>query len=307
MSPSVPLTGKLKQVYDPVIIKADDGYHVYCTGNGIPARVSPDMLDWDQDFPPSVFPNVPAWALEAIPGASKIWAPDISFYNGKFHLYYAVSTFGSNRSVIGLATNVTLDSTADDFEWIDEGLVIESHRPDPYNCIDANLILDADDIPWLAFGSFWTGIKMVRLDYETGKPSSEDTTVYSLAQRPEPPDAIEAPFIIRKDDYYYLFVSFDACCQGVDSTYRVMVGRSQSITGPYLDRDDVPMLEGGGTQVTFPTDEWKGPGHNGILQEDGVDYIIYHAYSVATHGTPTMHINRLVWTDDGWLEPVIPE
>src|SRR5690606_1821910 len=138
--------------------------------------------------------------------------------------------FGRNRSVIGLATNKTLDSASDEYEWVDEGLVVESVASDDYNCIDPNLILDADGVPWLAFGSFWSGIKMRRLDHETGKPSEEDTTLYSLARRRVNSGSVEAPFIIRKGDFYYMFVSFDFCCRGTDSTYHVTVGRSESVT-----------------------------------------------------------------------------
>ncbi len=307
MSTHVQLSGSLRQVHDPVLIKSPDGYHIYFTGNGIGTRKSADMQVWERDFPVSVFSKAPQWAVDAIPGVTNLWAPDISYFNDKYHLYYAASTFGSNRSVIGLATNVTLDSTADEFDWVDEGLVIESHRSDPYNCIDPNLAIDADGNAWLAFGSFWSGIKMVQIDTATGKPAEADPTIHALAYRPPDPHSVEAPFIIRKGDFYYLFVSFDSCCQGENSTYRVMVGRSESITGPYIDRDGVSMMAGGGTQVTFPTDRWRGPGHNGILQEDGVDYIVYHAYDAEAAGTPTMHIDRLVWTDDGWLEPVYPE
>jgi arabinan endo-1,5-alpha-L-arabinosidase len=294
------LTGRLKQVHDPVMIKDGDTYYLFCTGNGIPVRKSADMLDWDMAFPPSVFSGVPDWALEKIPGATNIWAPDISYYNGKFHLYYSVSTFGSNRSVIGLATNATLDFESEAFEWVDQGLVIESTGAEPYNCIDPNLIIDADGAPWLAFGSFWSGLKMVRLELETGKPAAEDNPVIPIAQRFVNDGSIEAAFIILKDGFYYLFASHDFCCRGVDSTYHVVVGRSEAVTGPYLDRDGVEMLQGGGTQITFPTDRWKGPGHNGILLDDGVYYIVYHSYDADSQGVPTLRINPLTWDADGW-------
>src|SRR5664279_2880587 len=176
-------TGQIRPIHDPSIIKADDQYYVFCTGDGIPIHRSPDLVNWSIPFPASVFAKTPAWALAEIPGATNIWAPDISYYNGKYHLYYAVSTFGSNRSVIGLATNTTLDFKTEGFNWVDQELVVDSHRSDNYNCIDPNLVLDADNVPWLAFGSFWTGIKMRRLDYATGKLSADDTTLYSLAQR----------------------------------------------------------------------------------------------------------------------------
>ena len=302
----LPLTGQLKQVHDPVIIKDGEMYYLFHTGNGISVRQSPDMLDWKMAFPAAVFRSVPAWALEKIPGATNIWAPDISYYNSKFHLYYSVSTFGSNRSVIGLATNKTLDFKSDDFEWVDEGLVVETTGVEDYNAIDANLVLDDDNIPWLSFGSFWPGIKMVRLDFETGKRSTEDDTVYELAQRNVNSRSVEAPFIIKKDDFYYLFVSFDFCCRGSDSTYNVRVGRSEVVTGPYVDRDDIEMMDGGGTQVTFPNDRWKGPGHNAIYSEGGTDYIVYHAYDAETLGAPTLRIAPLVWDEEGWpsLQPV---
>ena len=294
------LTGSLKQVHDPVIIKAEDAYYLFSTGNGMAVRRSTDLLEWKTAFPPNVFTRVPAWALEMVPGATNMWAPDISYYNDKYHLYYSVSTFGSNRSVIGLATNVTLDRESDDFEWVDQGLVVESQRSGDYNAIDPNLIIDAEGIPWLSFGSFWSGIKMLRLDYATGKPSDEDTTLYALAQRFVESGSVEAPFIIYRNDFYYLFVSFDFCCRGTDSTYRVMVGRSENVTGPYLDREGLPMLEGGGTQVTFPTERWRGPGHNSILHEDGTDYIVHHAYDAEGQGVPTLRIQPLLWDDEGW-------
>lgn len=293
-------TGEVRGVHDPAIIKAGDAYYVFCTGRGIPVRRSLDIIDWKIPSPKVVFPRMPEWAREMIWGQGDIWAPDISYYNDKYHLYYSVSTFGKNRSVIGLATNTTLDSESDEFEWVDEGLVLESVASDNYNCIDPNLIVDAEGVPWLAFGSFWSGIKMRRLDFTSGKPSEDDSTLYSLAQRATNHGAVEAPFIIHKGEFYYLFVSFDFCCRGVDSTYHVKVGRSERVTGPYVDRDGVEMLKSGGTQVTFPTDRWRGPGHNSILQENGVEYIVYHAYDAERLGVPTLRIDLLVWDADGW-------
>jgi arabinan endo-1,5-alpha-L-arabinosidase len=246
---------------------------------------------------------MPQWAHDYVPTAQDAWAPDISFHNGKYHLYYSVSTFGSNHSVIGLETNVTLNPEDEDYKWEDQGLVIASDKPNNYNCIDPNFVLDTDGNAWLAFGSFWSGIKMRRLNNETGKLSEEDTTLYSLASRDaknDPPDAIEGPFIFHKADYYYLFVSIDFCCRGADSTYHVMVGRSETITGPYVDKEGTEMLKGGGTQVTFPNDRWRGPGHNSILQEDGKEWIVYHAYDAQRAGMQTLRIVPLQWDKDGW-------
>ncbi len=294
------LSGAIRLVHDPVMIKEGDTYHLFCTGAGIFWRRSTDMLNWTQSFPARVFGTLPDWVQEKIPNQGDVWAPDISYYNDRFHLYYAVSTFGRNKSVIGLLTNATLDHTSEDYEWVDQGLVVETTGAENYNAIDPNLIIDEDGIPWLSFGSFWSGIKMRRLEYETGLPSAEDETLYSLARRRVNSGSVEAPFIIYREGYYYLFVSFDFCCRGVDSTYHVMVGRSEAVTGPYVDRDGTEMLSGGGTQVTFPTERWRGPGHNGIYREDGIDYIVHHAYDAEGQGTPTLRIAPLTWDEDGW-------
>jgi arabinan endo-1,5-alpha-L-arabinosidase len=292
------VTGSIFPVHDPCIIREGDTYYLFCTGARLPMRRSPDLQAWE--LRGDALGGIPEWAKELIPASDSLWAPDISFYNDKFHLYYSVSTFGKNKSAIGLATNLTLDRQSDDYEWVDEGLVIASTLDDNFNAIDPNLILDEDGNPWLAFGSFWSGIKLRRLDIETGKPSDEDETLYSLASRPIASGSVEAPFIIRKNDFYYLFASFDFCCRGAESTYRVMVGRAEQITGPYLDQAGVPMLEGGGTQVTFPTERWRGPGHNAILQEDDTEMIVYHAYDADHNGLPTLHIEPLTWDAEGW-------
>jgi arabinan endo-1,5-alpha-L-arabinosidase len=291
------LAGSIFPVHDPCIIREDDTYYLFCTGARLPMRRSSDLQSWELrgDI---LRGGIPQWAKDHIPAATNIWAPDVSFYNGRFHLYYSVSTFGRNRSAIGLMTNATLNRSNDGYEWIDQGMVIASTEDDDFNAIDPNLILDDQGVPWLAFGSFWSGIKLRRLDASTGKPSPADETLYALAARPQ--NAVEAPFIIRKGAFYYLFVSFDFCCRGAESTYRVMVGRSEAITGPYLDRAGVPMLDGGGTQVTFPTERWRGPGHNAILQDDDGDNIVYHAYDADSEALPTLRIDPIAWDDEGW-------
>ncbi len=297
------LTGTIRQIHDPVMIKEGDTYYCFATHGGIYIRKSTNLLDWERPFPPSVFPptHAPDWTQQLIPASNNdIWAPDISYFNDKFHLYYSVSTFGKNRSAIGLVTNQTLDSESDDYEWVDEGLVIDSNNSDNFNAIDPNIVLDEDGVPWLSFGSFWSGIKLRRLDYATGKLTEEDETLYSLARRTVNYGAVEAPFIIHKGDFYYLFASFDFCCRGADSTYHVRVGRAETVTGPYVDQDGKDMLDGGGTQVTFPTQRWRGPGHNAILQDGDTEYIVHHAYDNDNRGIETLRIAPLIWDDDGW-------
>ena len=202
-------------------------------------------------------------------------------------------------------TNRTLNPASEKYRWEDQGKVISSTAADDWNAIDPNLVLDEEGQPWLSFGSFWSGIKMRRLDRATGKLSQADATLYSLASRPrtkEQPGAIEAPLIIRRNGYYYLFVSFNFCCRGVNSTYNIRVGRSRKVTGPYVDRGGRPMMEEGGTPLLAGEGRWRGPGHCAILQEKGTDLLVYHAYDAEARGTPTLRITPLVWDAEGWPE-----
>ena len=294
------LTGGILNVHDPVVIKQDDIYYLFSTGIGIPIRKSTDFHKWGIARGGSVFRKMPEEASAYVPDADSIWAPDISYYNDRYHVYYSVSTFGSSRSAIGLVTNKTLHPDDDEFEWVDHGIVVKSGYSSNYNAIDANLILDTDGEPWLVFGSHWSGIKMIKLDYETGMRSEDDDTLYSVASRAVHPRAVEAPFMIYREPYYYLFVSFDQCCNGIHSTYNVRVGRSETITGPFVDRDGVDMMEDGGTQVTYADKRYRGPGHCAIYREDDQDYMFYHAYDAVQGGVPTLRISPLEWDDEGW-------
>ncbi|HOT73407.1 MAG TPA: arabinan endo-1,5-alpha-L-arabinosidase, partial [Anaerohalosphaeraceae bacterium] len=271
-------------VHDPAIIKEGDTYYLFCTGGSrrtgyVPIRCSPDLRHWE--LCGYVFDKLPEWAPVEIPGTRGVWAPDISYFNGKYHLYYSISTFGKNNSAIGLATNKTLQFDSPDYKWEDQGMVVRSTAGvDDWNAIDANAVIEDENNIWLCWGSFWSGIQMRRLDPATGKLSAEDTTRYTLCSRPRkgtsetPPveGAVEAPFIVRRNGWWYLFVSFDLCCRGADSTYNIVVGRSKKVTGPYIDRDGIPMLEGGGTQVIkAETENWKGPGHCAVFREGDQD------------------------------------
>jgi len=163
--------GDVRRVHDPCIIAADGAYYVFCTGGGIASRRSKDLVHWERIG--AVFRALPAWTGAEVPGVRGLWAPDISYFNGRYHLYYAVSTFGQNRSCIGLAVNATLDPANPDYKWVDLGKVIESRQGDAFNAIDANIVFDEQKQPWMAFGSFWSGIKLIRIDPSTGKPPAD--------------------------------------------------------------------------------------------------------------------------------------
>ncbi|USI74742.1 arabinan endo-1,5-alpha-L-arabinosidase [Sphingomonas morindae] len=309
------LSGAIAPVHDPVLVREGSTYYVFGTGLGgaggqiLSGRRSPDLRRWTV-APPAV--TLPGWAVRAIPDAKSMWAPDLSFWNGRWHLYYAVSSFGSNRSAIGLMTSPTLDPAKPGYGWRDEGLAVQSTPADDFNAIDPAHIEDASGRHWLALGSFWSGIKLFALDGQTGKPRDPAAPPIALARRPVPagaPDPIEAPFLIRHGDYYYLFASYDYCCKGVNSTYYTVVGRARLVTGPYLGKDGSRMLEGGGTVILRgdlrEQQRFRGPGHNGFLHDaDGRDYLVYHAYDKAAHGAPTLRISPVRWTADGWPEAV---
>lgn len=290
------LKGYITAVHDPALIKEGKNYYLVSTGAGVPIRCSADMREWE--FCGRVSSGYPDWVGAAVPGVRDLWAPDISLYSGKYHLYYSGSSFGSNRSVIGLATNVTLDSKDARYNWVDQGEVIASRPGNDYNAIDPNLALDRNGQPWLSFGSFWSGIQLVKIDAATGKPAP-GAELISIASNPGS-DAIEAPFIVQREDYYYLFVSHDFCCQGVESTYKIKMGRAKEITGPYVDREGKPLLGGGGTLVYAGSTRWRGPGHNAIWIENDTYYLVYHSYDAQAMGEPTLRIEKLFWDDAGW-------
>lgn len=278
-------------VHDPSIVRAPNGtYILVSTGNGLDIRTSPDRIDFRRVG--AVWPNGASWTLPFTGGSRNLWAPDLSYRNGQFYLYYSASTFGSRNSAIFLATS----PTAMPGTWTDRGLVVRTSESSDHNAIDPNLVVDNGGGWWLSYGSFWSGIKMIRIDPATGKQHSGDGTRYSLASRPSAGGAVEAPFIVYRDGFYYLFLSFDYCCRGTDSTYRVMVGRSSSITGPYVDRNGTAMTNGGGTEVLASHGGIRGPGHPALMADVDGWLMAYHYY---TSSGSRLGVNLVGW-GNGW-------
>jgi arabinan endo-1,5-alpha-L-arabinosidase len=291
------LSGNLG-THDPVVIFAHGQYYLFQTGGGqgLGAKTSANLLAWSAA--PAVLSPNPAWVATQVSGATNLWAPDISFFGGVYHLYYSASTFGSNHSCIGHATRAALNAG----NWADQGSVVCSNASgssDNWNAIDPNVIVDTAGTPWLSFGSFWGGLKMIELDAAGGRANQ---TLHSIAARPSNGGALEAPFIVRRCGYYYLFVSFDRCCDGANSTYKIMVGRSTSVTGPYADKAGTPMMQGGGTLLVegLPSGQtgWHGPGHNAVIFTDTAAYNVYHAY--ADNGGSSLRISSIAWDTAGW-------
>jgi len=314
---SLKLSGAIEGIHDPAIIKEGDTWYLFSTRTSrsedgeLPIHCSRDLREWrDCGW---ALPGIPDWIKTQSPATKNLWAPDISYFNGFYHLYYAFSAFGVNTSGIALLTNKTLDPKSRDYRWHDEGLVLESKKDDDFNAIDPNLVLDGKGSGWLAFGSFWGGIKMRRIDVKTGKLSERDSTLYSLASRSKPADAapakpglppawqaIEAPFVLRHGKYFYLFVSYDLCCRGPRSTYKIAVGRGRAVTGPYLDKAGKPMTEGGGTVILEGNDRWAGPGGQSAFAEADNQIMVFHAYDRKT-GKPSLQISAIGWKR-GWPE-----
>jgi arabinan endo-1,5-alpha-L-arabinosidase len=287
-----------KGVHDPTIIRQADTYYLFCTGRGIPIRRSRDLIHWE--LIGRVFPTLPQWVIQRIPGVGSLWAPDVTYRNGRYWVYYAASTLGSSTSCIGMVSSPTLDPCDPGYGWSDGGLVISTDSSSNYNAIDPDVVQDEQGQWWLVFGSFWTGIKLTHLDPNTGKPDTQPLALYSIASRPS--TAIEGAFVLHRNGYYYLFVSFDQCCLGVNSTYNIRVGRATDIAGPYVDKDGVAMKSGGGTLVLEGGQRWKGPGHNSVLADNGQDYLVYHAYDAQEGGQSALRIKPLYWSADLWPE-----
>lgn len=284
-------------VHDPsAIVKCKDEYWIFYTGRGIPSYHSRDMIKWERG--PRVFSNAPTWAAKAVPRNHWMyyWAPDIIHLGDRYLLYYAVSSFGRNTSAIGLATNPTLDPADSKFKWTDQGIVVQSNEKDDFNAIDPAAALDADGHLWLTFGSFWSGIKMIQLNPETGKRIATNSPIYSLAFN----DSIEASYVCHHDGYYYLFVNWGLCCRGTNSTYEIRMGRSPKITGPYLDKHGADMMTGGGSLFLKSSGPFIGPGQSGIYSEDGTDWFSCHFYNGQRHGWSMLAILPLRWSTNGW-------
>ena len=298
---------------DPsTVVKSGGTYWVYGTGRGIPQFSSTDRRHWTFQGP--VFSNAPAWVADAVPANmhNNAWAPDIHFFQGRWHLYYAYSSFGSKVSGIGMATNDSLDPKS----WTDQGLVVRTGKDTNYNAIDPCIFLDGAGKPWLSFGSYFSGIKLIAIDPATGKSAVGDATVYNIATRPHtPPNAIEASCVYYHAGYYTLFVAWDGCCAGPKSTYNIRMGRSRSVTGPYLDKAGKDMREGGGTLFLGsvgdngsgrPIDDEVGAGHAGILEDGGDTYVSYHEeWARDRGGKTTLNLSKLTWDTDGWPRLVL--
>lgn len=312
-------------VHDPVMAFEQGTYYLLSTGVGLQWATSKDRKTWIVQPSPFI-EHIPAWTRDSVPGFSNhVWAPDVIRWHDCWWLAYSCSTFGKNTSAIGLMTADRLNG-----EWTDRGCLVASreHRDD-WNAIDPCFVVDDNDQLWLAWGSFWDGIQMAKIKreelgvgrledaatpnasplvansqktiarrYRSGDPEAVENPTSKYAGR----NAIEAPFIMKHGEWYYLFVSWDYCCRGVKSNYRVAVGRSHSVDGPYLDRDGRDMCDGGGTLLLEgDKTEFEAVGHCAAYDlPSGESVFICHGYSTRLDGQAVLIQRTIDWTDDGW-------
>lgn len=300
----LPLSGNTF-AHDPTMIKEGDTYYRFWTGAQIPVASSNDLLNWRNA--PSVYARqYPAWVSSWLEGVRDQtfnfpWAPDVSFFNGKTHIYSSFSAkFGDNISCI---THLSTESVREG-NWTDHGPIFCTEGNERYNAIDADVELDEEGTPWLAFGSFWDGIFAFELNQDGSRKNNEMTRLAWARQ-------IEAPVLFRRCDYYYLFVTWGLCCPGEGRTvdqlsYRVAVGRSENIMGPYIDRDGKPLLEGGGSLIVEGDKvQWAAAGHSDVLVDGDKIYHTYHAYR-QRDGQAQLRIAELWFDEQGWPVPHAP-
>lgn len=279
-------------IHDPSLLEVGATYDLFSTHGLLHEHQSTDLINFaDGGY---ALAALPSWTNTYTGGSGDLWAPDASEHNGAIWLYYAASSFGSANSAIGLAVS----SSGEPGTFVDSGApVYTSANCSGSNAIDPASFVDGSGNAWLAFGSWSSGIQVVPVDNNTGVPTSAACT--QVAFHPTG-TGIEGSYILPYGGYYYLFASIDMCCQGVTSTYRIIVGRSTSATGPYADRGGIPLTQGGGTIVLSAHDNINGPGGESIVNLGSGPTLVYHYYDGKNSGDPALGINMLGWTSDGW-------
>lgn len=310
-------------------------YTTLSTSNGACTQAEGGFWITDDNHCPIIGPDFTSWTgLQTPPSDNNgkntdVWAPDVLYANGTYYQYYAIPYEPSTgaEAVIGLATSTTPNGP-----WTDMGYVVTSWTnatsaipsPDPWgfstgttwNAIDPSPFIDSTGNWWLVYGSWSDGIRVLQLQDPSiatssstvGFPISNDTSTWTrIAYRAAGEEGpFIYPYVVNGTQYYYYFAPTDVCCQGTTSTYREIVGRSTSPTGPFVDRGGIDLTAGGGTILISAHANVDGPGGASIFTDAGsngsssLPTIVYHYYDGNNNGTPTLGINRLGFTPDGW-------
>jgi autotransporter-associated beta strand protein len=281
--------------HDPsTVILSNSTYYYYADGQGIATRTSTDGVTWASGTP--IFATQPSWISTVVPGfTGYFWAPDVMFRNNLYYMYYSASIFGTKTSAIGLATSASLNPADATYGWTDQGALVQSSGGSNFNAIDPSIMQADTGRVWMSYGSFNNGIFVTEMDPTTGKRLAGGQNV-NVANH----STIEGSAIIQHGGFYYLFVNWGGCCAGIDSGYEIHVGRSASPTGPFLDRNGVNMLSGGGTLFVADDGNRVGPGHFAAATVNGQEKYSYHYYDGNRNGAAIFGLSGLYWTADNW-------
>jgi arabinan endo-1,5-alpha-L-arabinosidase len=271
---------------DPTVIRAPDGlFYLYATARNISVMRSADLVEWTRVG--TAFTDATRPTFEPEGG---LWAPDINLIDGRWVLYYSMSVWGGEWTCgIGVAT-----ADGPEGPFTDHGPLFRSNEIGVQNSIDQFYIEDGGR-KWLLWGSF-RGIYAIELadDGLSVKPGAEKRQVAGTA--------FEGTYVHRRGGWYYMFASVGSCCEGVRSTYRLVVGRSRTLFGPYVDREGRDMMENGFTEVIGPSADFVGNGHCSeiVTDEAGEDWILYHAVDMKNPRGRVLMLDRVRWDDRGW-------
>lgn len=283
---------------DPTVIRTEEGFYLYATQTNsywIPIYFSKDLVNWE--FKRSAFRNATKPKPDVLPGGGAFWAPEIRYINGKYVLYFSWAKWGDGS--ISYTAVATSDSPVGDFLNAKPLLITDDFGS---NCID-QFYYEEDGKKYMFVGSF-NGIYVTELT-DDGLSVKRDADGKLVLKKQVCGRAFEGTNIYKKGKYYYLFASINNCCDGINSRYKVVVGRSEKLLGPYVDRKGKDMLDNSWELVLEGDGEtFFGPGHNSIIIPDdaGTDWMIYHSYvkeNGAVGGRLGM-LDRIVWSADDW-------
>ena len=276
---------------DPTVIRAQDGYYyLYATEDthNVPIYRSADLVKWR--YVGTAFTDATR-PMDMVPNGG-IWAPDINYIDGKYVLYYSKSEWGGTwEAGVGVAWSSRPNGGFHEAHKLFVGNEIGIE-----NCIDPYFIQDDEGHNYLFFGSFHD-IYGVELTAD-GLNLMEGTTPVKIAG-----GLIEATTIIKHDGYYYLIGSTGTCCEGANSTYRLVMTRSKNLLGPYVDRYGRSAIGDNFSPLLNKSPQVYGPGHCSrfVTDDAGQTWMLYHGYQASdVDGGRKVYLDKIIWGADGW-------
>jgi arabinan endo-1,5-alpha-L-arabinosidase len=268
-------------IHDPsTIMQCDSKFYTFGTGGG--GLISDDGWTWHSGA--------------VRPGGGV--APDIIHIGDRYYVTYARGgggLAGGHASGVHVMWTKTLDPKSPDFEFKDDTVVASSDGVEDCDAIDPAFLLDpTDNRLWLTYGTYFGYIRIVELDPKTCMRMPKNQPLNIAID-------CEATAMMYRDGWYYLLGTHGTCCDGANSTYNIVVGRSKKVTGPFLDNIGMDMLKGGGKFLVGASGRFVGPGHFGLLDlGDGVQkFSCHYEADLDRSGRSVLDIRPLLWKD-GW-------